>query len=116
MTLFPFLYKVVGMSEFPPAKPDVEVILNAQSFFRKYPTTGWLDNLADNVANEANTRKGAEVDLSVVEPVQVDLGLARFEGFERTNGQIWCGTFVLIPEEVPCPIPVAQFTVSEPQS
>mgnify|MGYP001225630503 CR=1 FL=1 len=104
------------MSEFLPAKPDVEVILNARSFFLKYPTTDWLSYLVESVADEANTRKGAEVDLSVVEPVQVDLGLARFEGFERTNGQIWCGTFVLIPEEVHCPIPVAQFTVSEPQS
>lgn len=59
-------------------------------FFSNTPRpTGFLISV-ESVADEANTRKGAEVDLSVVEPVQVDLGLARFEGFERTNGQIWC--------------------------
>lgn len=100
------------MSEFTPITRDIKVIHNAQSFFLKYPVAG----IAEDIAEEANTKKGTEVDLSIISPLEVDLGLARFEGFERTNDQIWCGTFVLIPEEVPCPIPVAQFTVSEPHS
>lgn len=105
----------MSSQEFRPVRPHVEIIRDVQSIILE----NHLDsNLLSGVAEEANVRRGAEVNLTILPPVcrpeQIEMGLARFDGFTRTEDQHWEGIFTLIPEEIPTAIPVDQFEVTEP--